>query len=157
MRWEIETHGEAWVTTRKGERYGRARVPGRCGKCSPKCSRGPGDEVHEFPWAVVDLSVAPARIVSYERCGTSADRTVKRILADESCAACGKDYVSDPDMPVEVFRRECGCHACEDCDEVFLENDWKRGVTIASSDELAAKHGDGKCQACWAKVGSACA
>ncbi len=142
----VEWHGEAWVTARKDERYGRARIPGRCGKCAPKCSRAPGDEVHEFPWAVVDLSVSPARLVSYARCGASSERIVWRIMSALACEACGTDF-DDFEHPV------CSCNTCADCGEAYKEHD-VLGVRFASSEEIAGEFGEDtlKCDACWAKV-----
>ena len=84
------------------------------------------------------------------------------LLSTRVCSACGKDFVLDDDM-LEMGHREyvpnCHCLQGPDCGKRFKEDDYDNGVSLASTDEEAAKYDPddmGKCDACWTKVMKQC-
>lgn len=74
---------------------------------------------------------------------------MRRSKASEmgDCSACGKPFVPVDGCP-EMFEPACDCLECRTCHRMFRADDIE-GPTLAATDELAARFGDGHCDSCW--------
>lgn len=75
----------------------------------------------------------------------------KRENKRPSCAACGRRMIKGDTGELE---RDCECLTCSVCGKVYRHDD-ERGVTVASTDELAELYDPfdlGRCQSCWEAV-----